>query len=145
MIDNSFAIVKQLNVIDKVIMLDSKTKGRWNLYLMSKTNPELADLSDVGKGKSSNYEYIISLESDLILFKGNKDAANTLENKTGIPVASIISTLKYDFEIDNIIGKLLNREKEAEKVIKELTTKKQFLESKLKNISESDRKSTYIL
>ncbi len=145
MADNSFAIVKQLNAIDKVIALDSKTKGYWNFYLMSKTNPELADLPDIGKTKNPNYEYIISLEPDLILFKGNKDAADSLQNKTGIPVASIISKQGYDFEIYNIIGKLLNKEKEAEKVIEELTAKKQFLESKLKIVSEFDRKSAYIV
>lgn len=143
--DNAFVVVKQLNAIDKVIALDSKTKGFWNLYLMSKTNPEVADLPDVGKTKNPNYEYIISLKPDLILFKGNKDAADTLQNKTGIPVASIISKPGYDFEIYNIIGKLLNKEKEAKKVIEELTAKKQFLESKLKIVSEFDRKSAYIV
>lgn len=141
--DNAFVIVKQLNAIDKVIALDSKTKGFWDFYLMSKTNPELANLPDIGKTKNPNYEYIISLKPNLILFKGNKDAADSLQNKTGISVASIISKPGYDFEIYNIIGRLLSKEKEAEKVIEELTTKKQFLESKLKNVLESNRKSAY--
>ena len=41
---NAFQIVKELGAVDKVVGLDSKTKGYWNLYLMRKTNPELADL-----------------------------------------------------------------------------------------------------
>ena len=91
MADNAFMIVKQLDAIDKVVALDSKTKGYWDLYLVSKTNPELQTLPDVGKTKNPNYEEIISLDADLILFKGNKDVCDTMQRKTGIPVVSIIS------------------------------------------------------
>ncbi len=145
MADNSFVVVKQLKAIDKVIALDSKTKGYFDLFLVSKTNPDIANLPAVGKTKNPNYELIISLQPDLILFKGNKSAADTLQDKTGIPVASIISKNGYDFEIYNVIGKLLGKEKEAQKVIKELKSKKDFLEDKLGKIKKSDKKSAYIV
>lgn len=143
--DNSFQIVKELDAVDKVVGLDSKTKGYWNLYLMSKTNPELASLPDLGKTKSPNYEQIISLNPDLILLKGNKDAADFLQNKTGIPVAAIVSKSGYDFEIYSLIGKLLGKDKTAELVIKELKSQKENLESLLKSVLENEKKSAYIV
>lgn len=78
MADNAFQIVKELGAIEKVVGFDSKTKGYWDLYLMSKTNPELSTLPDLGKTKSPNYEQILSLNPDLILLKGNKEAADLL-------------------------------------------------------------------
>ena len=143
--DNSFQIVKELDAVDKVVGLDSKTKGCWNLYLMSKTNPELASLPDLGKTKSPNYEQIISLNPDLILLKGNKDAADVLQIKTGIPVAAIVSKSGYDFEIYSLIGKLLGKDKTAELVIKELKFQKENLESLLKSVLENEKKSAYIV
>ena len=143
--DNSFQIVKELDAVDKVVGLDSKTKGYWNLYLMSKTNPELVSLPDLGKTKSPNYEQIISLNPDLILLKGNKDAADVLQNKTGIPVAAIVSKSGYDFEIYSLIGKLLGKDKTAELVIKELKSQKENLESLLKSVLENEKKSAYIV
>ena len=145
MADNSFVIIKQLKATDKIVALDSKTKGNWDLYLVSKTNPELAVLPDVGKTKNPNYELIISLEPDLILFKGNKAAADTLQNKTGIPVAAIISKNGFDFEIYNLVGSLLGKEKEAAAVINELTSKKASLENKLSKLSMAEKKRAYIV
>lgn len=142
MADNCFMVVKQLGAENKIVGLDSKTKGYWDLYLVSKTNPELANLPDVGKTKNPNYEYIISLEPDLILFKGNKEAANTLEEKTRIPVAVVNSKSGFDFEIYNVIGLLLGKEKEAKKIIDELSSRKEIIEEKLANVS---RKSAYIV
>lgn len=143
--DNSFQIVKELDAVDKVVGLDSKTKGYWNLYLMSKTNPELASLPDLGKTKSPNYEQIISLNPDLIFLKGNKDAADVLQNKTGVPVAAIVSKRGYDFEIYSLLGKLLGKDKTAELVVKELKSQKENLESLLKSVPENKKKSAYIV
>lgn len=145
MADNSFMIVKQLGAINTVVGVDSKTKGYWNLYLVSKTNPEYSTLPDVGKAKNPNYEYIISLNPDLILFKGNKEAADNLELKTNTPVASIISKNGFDFEIYNLIGTLLGKEKEAVKIINKLSSEKKFLETKLGVLSASQKKSAYIV
>ena len=145
MADNAFQIVKEIGAVDKVVGLDSKTKGYWNLYLMSKTNPELADLPDLGKTKSPNYEQILSLNPDLILLKGNKDAADILQSKTGIPVVAVISKSGYDFEIYSLIGKLLGKDKTAELVIKELNTQKEKLESLLNTVPDNQKKSAYIV
>ena len=145
MADNAFMIVKQLDAIDKVVALDSKTKGYWDLYLVSNTNPELQTLPDVGKTKNPNYEEIISLDADLILFKGNKDVCDTMQRKTGIPVVSIISKAGYDFEIYNLIGKVLGKEKEASIVIDELKSQKEKLETLLSEIPENEKKSAYIV
>ena len=83
MADNAFMIVKQLGAIENVVALDSKTKGYLDLYLTSKTNPELESLPDVGKTKNPNYELILSLNPDLILFKGNEESADIIQEKTG--------------------------------------------------------------
>ena len=106
MADNALAVVKHLNAIDTVIALDSKTKGYLPISLLSETDPNLHNLPDVGKTKSPNYEYIISLAPDLILFKGNKDSADMLQEKTGVPVACILSNMgDYDFDLYAKIGR----------------------------------------
>ena len=145
MADNAFQIVKELGAVDKVVGLDSKTKGYWDLYLISKTNPELKSLPDLGKAKNPNYEQILSLNPDLILLKGNKESADILQSKTGIPVVAIVSKSGYDFEIYNLIGKLLGKEKNAKIVIDELQSQKGKLEKLLKEIPENERKSAYIV
>lgn len=145
MADNAFQIIKELDAIDKVVGLDSKTKGYWDLYLISKTNPELETLPDLGKTKSPNYEQILSLNPDLILLKGNKDIADDLQLKTGVPVVSIVSKHGYDFEIYRVIGKLLGKEETAETVINELKVQKEKLETLLKSVPESEKKSAYIV
>lgn len=54
MADNSLVIVKQLEAINSVIALDSKTKGYLPLSIINETNPELISLPDVGKTKNPN-------------------------------------------------------------------------------------------
>ena len=145
MADNAFQIVKELGAVDKVVGLDSKTKGYWDLYLISETNPELKSLPDLGKTKNPNYEQILSLNPDLILLKGNKEAADILQAKTGVPVVAIVSKNGYDFEIYNLIGKLLGKEQNAKIVINELQSQKEKLEKILKDIHENKKKSAYIV
>lgn len=145
MADNAFQIVKELGAVDKVVGLDSKTKGYWDLYLISETNPELKSLPDLGKTKNPNYEQILSLNPDLILLKGNKETADILQAKTGVPVVAIVSKNGYDFEIYNLIGKLLGKEQNAKIVINELQSQKEKLEKILKDIHENEKKSAYIV
>ncbi|MCR5764747.1 MAG: ABC transporter substrate-binding protein [Treponema sp.] len=145
MADNSLVVVKQLKAIDKVLALDSKTKGYLPLSILNTTNPELGDLPDVGKTKSPNYEYIISLNPDLILFKGNKELSDMLQEKTGVPVACIISKGDYDFELYTKIGTLLGKQKEAEHLVKMFTEQKSALEKITAGISDSQKKSAYIV
>lgn len=145
MADNSLVVVKQLKAIDKVVALDSKTKGYLPLSILNTTNPELKELPDVGKTKSPNYEYIISLNPDLILFKGNKDSSDMLEEKTGIPVACIISTGDYDFDLYTKIGELLGKQKEAEQVVKMFKAKKEALEKITAAIPQEQISSAYIV
>ena len=145
MADNSLVVVKQLKAIDKVVALDSKTKGYLPLSILNTTNPELAQLPDVGKTKSPNYEYIISLNPDLILFKGNKESSDILQEKTGVPVACIISKGDYDFELYTKIGTLLGKQKEAEQLVKMFTEQKSALEKITGGLSDSQKKSAYIV
>lgn len=145
MADNSLVIVKQLKAIDRVVALDSKTKGYLPISILNSTDPDLNDLPDVGKTKSPNYELIISLSPDLILFKGDKDSADMLQEKTNVPVASILSTGDYDFGIYEVIGKLLGKGDEAETLIKMFTEQKSALEQKTSVIPEAEKKSAYIV
>lgn len=145
MADNALVIVKQLKAVDKVVALDSKTKSNLPLSILSEINPKLNELPDVGKTKSPNYEYIMSLSPDLILFKGNKQQADTIEEKTGVPVASVLSLEGYDFEIYKMVGKLLGRATEAEKLIASFQSYKKSLEEKVAGIDEENKKRAYIV
>lgn len=145
MADNSLVVVKQLKAIDKVIALDSKTKGYLPISILGTTDPQLQALPDVGKTKSPNYEYIISLNPDLILFKGNKESSDLLEEKTNIPVACIISIGDYDFDLYKKIGKLLGKDKEAERLVQTFESRKNDLEKITAKIDASQKKSAYIV
>lgn len=145
MADNSLVIVKQLEAINFVIALDSKTKGYLPLSIISETNPELLSLPDVGKTKNPNYEYIISLAPDLILFKGNQESSDMLQEKTGVPVACILSQGEYDFDIYIIIGKLLGKEQKAKEVISALIGQMESIKKTLLSLPEDQKKSAYIV
>ena len=145
MADNSLVIVKQLGAINSVIALDSKTKGYLPLSIINETNPELISLPDVGKTKNPNYEYIISLAPDLILFKGNQESSDMLQEKTGVPVACIISQGEYDFDIYTVIGKLLGKEQKAKEVISVLTGQMESIKKTLSSLQEDQKKSAYIV
>lgn len=145
MADNSLVVVKQLKAVEKVVALDSKTKGYLPLSILNQTNPELLQLPDVGKTKSPNYEYIISLSPDLILFKGNKESSDQLQEKTNVPVACILSKGEYDFELYTTIGKLLGKEAQAKKLVELFTQQKQALEAVTGTITESQKKNAYIV
>ena len=145
MADNALVVVKQLGAIDKVIALDSKTKGYLPLSILNETNPELQSLPDVGKTKNPNYEYIISLKPDLILFKGTRDAADTVQEKTAVPIASVISKEEWDFDLYTTIGKMIGKEKEAKVITHLLKDKKTELEKALSLLPESQVKKAYII
>ena len=112
---------------------------------MNQTNPELNGLPDVGKTKSPNYEYIMQLSPDLILFKGNQKSADILAEKTGIPVACVLSLNGYDFNLYTFLGKLLGKEEQAAKIVGMLESKKSALEELVANLDDADKKSAYIV
>lgn len=145
MADNSLYILKQLGAIDKVIALDSKTKGYLKNSILAKTNPELLNIYDVGKSKSPNYEQIISLYPDLIIFKGNKESADIIQDKTNIPVIVVSSLNGYDFDLYNLIGKITGMNEEAKKVVDVLKSNKKNLEDKILKVPENEKKSAYIV
>lgn len=145
MADNALVVVKQIGGFENVIALDSKSKSYLRLSILSKTDPEAADLPDAGKTKSPNYEYLISLSPDLILFKGDRDSAHIIEEKTGVPVVCVKSLSGYDFNLYSFIGKLLGRDKKAASSIRLFESHKAHLEQKLSAIPECERKSAYIV
>lgn len=145
MADNSLYVLKQLDAIDKVIALDSKTISYLNDSILAKTNPELKNLPDVGKTKNPNYEYMLSLTPDLIIFKGNKENSEVIQEKTGIPVVAVASLNGYDFNFYSLLGKLTGTEEKARKIIELLESKKKNLEDKLSKIPDNEKKSAYIV
>ncbi len=145
MADNALVVVKQLQAVETVVALDSKTKGFLPLSILKDINPTLLDIPDVGKTKSPNYEQIIELNPDLILLKGNKESADMMQEKTNVPVACVISKDGYDFDLYLIVGKLLGKEKEAAGLVNLFETHKMNIEKIVSSIEESKKKSAYIV
>ena len=145
MADNALVVVKQLDSIQTVIALDSKTLTNFKFSILSTTDPSLADLPDVGSTKSPNYEFLVSITPDLVLLKGDKDAGDVLAEKTGIPTACVKSINGYDFNLYLFIGKLLGQDERAEFVVKQLEKHKEYLENKLSVLKNDEKKSAYLI
>lgn len=74
---------------------------------------EVNDLPELGNGFMPNLEAIVALEPDLVIVSESGDLANQLI-ELGIPVyAGTAQTFEEVFEKFSVIGKLINREREA--------------------------------
>ncbi|BEP28884.1 ABC transporter substrate-binding protein [Helicovermis profundi] len=103
---------------------------------------------EIGSKKHGiNIEEVVSLKPDLVIMFPTKDTDETvkkLENQ-GIKVVSI-----YPENIELLQNEILNianamgKKETGEKLVKYFNDKLEFIDSKIKNISEEDRKTIYL-
>ncbi|MFN3384103.1 MAG: iron ABC transporter substrate-binding protein [Archaeoglobaceae archaeon] len=121
-------LVVYLQAIDKVVGVEDAEK-RWDVvgrpYRLA--NPKLAELPTIAAGgpddPKANVEEIIKLKPDVIFAVVNAQHAESLQEKTGIPVIVInygtlgnFRTTEL-FESIRLMGKVIGKEKRAEEVI----------------------------
>ncbi len=113
-------------------------------------NPQFGDLPIFGEFRKDDPEKITNINPQVI-FKTytNKDEANQLQDKTGIPVVA----LNYGDLVDEyedmqktlrLMGKILNKENRAEEVISFFNERKQDLSDRTKDVPDADKISAYV-
>ena len=116
-----------LGAADRLVGLSMKPKYAYPLDLVLPEDQAVY----VGSWRNLNMELALALKPDVI-FVGYKDAANTIQEKTGIPtVARRISWSTWDgtFEVLEGMGGILGKEEEAEELIS-------FMEGKLAIVTD---------
>lgn len=124
------------------------------------TNPQLKDYPLIGEGRGKDDpEKIIKINPQVILKTSMIDQsaapsaaeADTLQEKTGIPVISLpYGSLRNEEERAEmysslrIMGEVVGKQERAEEIIAYIEATMQDLESRTADIPESERKNVYI-
>ena len=151
-----------LQAQDDVVGVDSleKEESAFEGRPYALANPQLKDYPLIGefRGKDDP-EKIISISPQVILKTGtsgqsaatNGADADTLQNKTGIPVVMFpYGSLKNEeqkaeiYSSLRIMGQVVGKQERAEEVINYINATMQDLENRTADIPESERKTAYI-
>ncbi|NMB33962.1 MAG: iron ABC transporter substrate-binding protein [Clostridium sp.] len=140
--------------IDTVVGIEQIDKGDSTGKPYMLANPSLKQLPVVGQGGPNNFpdpEKIIAVAPDIIFstYATDTHSADRLEAKTGIPVIAISygETPVFDPQIYNsieVIGKAINRDKRAKKIIDYMKDCEMELRTRTQNIASEERPSAYI-
>ncbi|WP_029954860.1 ABC transporter substrate-binding protein [Clostridium scatologenes] len=121
-------------------------------YMMA--NTDIAKLTVIGQGGPNNSpdaEKILSVKPDVIFttYSTDKSSADKLQSKTNIPVVVLSYGKESTFDSDvynslEIIGKVTGNENRSKEVVDYMKNCKNDLDKRTKDISESEKPSTYI-
>lgn len=121
-------------------------------YMM--VNPGIAKLTTIGQGGPNNSpdaEKILSVKPDVIFdtYASDKSSADELQSKTNIPVVVLSYGKQSTFDADmyislQIIGKVVDNESRAQKVVDYMKNCKDDLDRRTKDIPESEKPSVYV-
>ncbi|HID20394.1 MAG TPA: hypothetical protein EYP28_05615 [Methanophagales archaeon] len=118
-IDASRTIV-QLGEADKLVGVPSGRFKRFETLIAGTAYSQLKELPDIGLFFNPNIERIVSLKPDVIFgIVGSMylDYANTVQEKTAIPVICVGAPGSQDFEIHQLVDTVIGEEREAEEQI----------------------------
>ena len=115
-IDASRTIV-QLGEADKLVGVPSGRFKRFETLIAGTAYSQLKELPDIGLFFNPNIELIVSLKPDVIFgIVGSMylNYANTIQEKTAIPVICVGAPGSQDFEIHQLVDTVIGEEREAE-------------------------------
>ncbi len=143
-------LVIYLQAVDKVVGVEDAEK-RWEVYTRPYrlANPMLAELPTIGVGgpddPKPNVEEILKLKPDVIFAVVSAQYAESLQEKTGIPVIVLdYGTLgnfrtTQLFESIRLVGTVLGKEKRAEEVISYIQEAVKDLENRTRNAEKPSK------
>jgi len=117
--DASRTIV-QLGEADKLVGVPNGRFKRFETLIAGTAYSQLKELPDIGLFFNPNIELIVSLKPDVIFgIVGSMylDYANTVQEKTAIPVICVGAPGSQDFEIHQLVDTVIGEEREAEEQI----------------------------
>ena len=111
-----------------------------------KVAPEIKDIANVGTLNEPNVEMIMSLKPDIIFVNANgKYFADTLQKQTNIPVACIGVYGDFNFELFNIVGKLVGKEGKAKELLSFAKNRIKIVSDITSTIPEEEKKRVFFL
>ncbi|RRD95878.1 iron ABC transporter substrate-binding protein [Clostridiales bacterium COT073_COT-073] len=115
----------------------------------SYVNQEIfAKLPHTGNNGKTYDEEIIKVNPDVIMTSGNKEAADLLQQKTGIPVVAVpLIDNMFDekiFQMFALLGEVYGRPERAEELIAYVKELRADLESRTADIKEADKPKVYV-
>ncbi len=144
--------IAYLNATNKVVGIEQHEKTWAKKLPYNTANPELRELPSIGPPFGGDPSLITEIDPDIIFWRfANKKEANSLQQKTDIPVIVLSSGGPNGFWKNNtfskslnLMGKILNKEQRAKEIIKYMNKTIEDLEQRTKNIPETEKEPVYI-
>lgn len=143
-------MVSYMEGADKVVGVENLESESGIMRAYSYVYPQLSKLPVIGEGGGGNYtayeEEIIKLDPDVIIAAYNKEMAEDLTEKVGIPVVTVSYEGIFDENMDKsleLIGQILDKEERAEELIKYMDELEKDLDDRTKDIAEEDKPTVY--
>lgn len=150
--------LKKMGLADKVVGIDDyAAKNTFRNYII----PEFKNAKDIGSAWSGiNYEELAALKPDVVFLeewvtgdeeqKLHDDCIAKIEDM-GIPVVCFLSPSCFDepnietaWEHIRLVGKVMNKEAEAETIIKDIKDKVDLIKERTGKLSEDEKKDVII-
>ncbi|MGN0262155.1 MAG: iron ABC transporter substrate-binding protein [Eggerthellaceae bacterium] len=149
---SSLRFITYLESIDKVVGVEqSELEDNVACPYRHVYHDELSQLPVIGdggsKGVTPNEEAIMQVNPQVIIANIDKDAADSLQERTGIPVVCItVGNLIFDqdfYDSLKLVGQVLGKEDRAAQVIDYMNETEQDLKSRTADIEQADTATAY--
>ena len=135
-------VIAQFGILERVVGLDQKSL---NMELLPKPISEQElPISDLGEARSVNEEAILRLRPDIIITQYDKAQADRLSERTGVPVLCIQNRNRMDYELFEILGKMLFVENHAAKIVSHMKNIVMHAENLTRTNAGSQRPRVYV-
>ena len=136
-----------LGAVDRLVGIEQwSLKEDWGFTKFLEIHPEVSErVTDIGMYTNLNLELILSLKPDVI-FHWSQEDANIIHEKTTIPVIVVCSVFRRERLIDEIeiMGTLVDSEKEAEELIAYIDEKTVEVTDVTSEIPEDEKVKVYL-
>lgn len=149
---SSLRLIAYLEAVDAVVgveqseLEDNVTCSYRHVY--HDTLKNLPVIGDGGsKGVTPNEEAIMQAAPEVVFASIDKDAADSLQEKTGIPVVCLtLSDVVFDqvfYDNVNLVGSIVGKQDRADEIVAYMKDTQQDLEQRTSGIAEADKKTAY--
>ena len=149
---SSLRLISYLDAVDKVVGVEqSELEDNVTCSYRHVNHDTFKDLPVIGdggsKGTTPNEEAIMQVAPDVIFASIDKDAADALQEKTGIPVVCLtLSDIVFDqvfYDNVNLMGDIVGKRDRAEKIVTYMQDTQADLEKRTAGIADADRITAY--
>lgn len=149
---SSLRIISYLESVDKVVGVEqSELEDNASCPYRHVYHEQFSQLPVIGdggsKGVTPNEEAIMQANPQVIIANIDKDAADSLQERTGIPVVGItVGDLIFDQEFyDNValVGQVIGKEQRAAEIVDYMNETEQDLKARTADIDQADAVDTY--